>query len=101
MVEKTFKKCKSAGYKKIIHRTHDGYAGLSKGHLLKCVVSNEQLRKFTVRFSNKAKPRPISVKIIQEQHQIDLRDMKSMKIEYKGKCYQCIFSLMDIFSRFH
>ena len=27
--------------------------------------------------------------------------MKSMKVEYKGKCYRYNFSLMDIFSRFH
>ena len=98
---KTFKKCKSAGYKKIYHRAGDGYAGLSKRQVLKCVTSNERLKKFNVRFANKAKPRPVSMERIQEQHQIDLVDMKSMKVEYKGKCYQYIFSLMDIFSQFH
>ena len=41
------------------------------------------------------------MKRILEQHQTDLVDMKSMKVEYKGKCYRYIFSLMDIFSRFH
>ena len=45
--------------------------------------------------------RPTSVKIIQEQHQVDLVDLKSLKVEYKGKCYRYIFSLMGIFSRFH
>ena len=78
MVEKTFKKCKSAGYKKIHHRAHDGYAGLSKRQVLKCVTSNKRLRKFNFRFTNKSKPRPVSVKRIQEQHQIDLVDIKSM-----------------------
>ena len=100
-MEKTIKKCKSAGYKKIHHRAGDGYAGLRKRQVLKRVTKNERLRKFNVRFTNKAKPRPVSVKRIQEQHQIDLVDMKSMKVEYKGKCYRYIFSLMDIFSRFH
>ena len=101
MVEKTFKKCKSAGYKKIHHRAHDGYAGLSKRQVFKCVTSNKRLRKFNVKFTNKAKPRPISMKRIQEQHQMDLVDIKSMKVEYKRKSYQNIFSLMEIFSRFY
>ena len=40
------------------------------------------------------------MKRIQEQYQIDLEDMKSMKAEHKGKYYQYISSLMDIFSWF-
>ena len=68
---------------------------------MKCLTSIERLRKFNVRFTNKAKPRPVKVKRIQEQHQIDLVDMKSMKVECKGKCYGYVFSLMDMFSRFH
>ena len=54
VVEKRFKKCKSVRYKKIHHRARDGYAGLSKKQVLKCVTSNERLRKFNVRFTNKA-----------------------------------------------
>ena len=76
VVEKKFEKCKSAGYKKIHHRAGDGYVGLNKRLVLKCVTSNERLMKFNVRFTNKAKPRSISAKKIQEQHQIDLVDMK-------------------------
>ena len=98
VAEKTFKKCKSDGYRKIHHRPGDGYAGLSKRQVLKYVTSNKQLRKFNVRFTNKAKHRPVSVKRIQEQHQICLVDMKRMKVEYKGKFYRYIFLLMDIFS---
>ena len=87
VVEKTFKICKSAGYKKIHHRAHNGYADLSNLQVLKDLTSNKRLRKFNVRFTNKAKPRAVSVKRIQEQHQIDLVYMKSMKAEYKLKCY--------------
>ena len=86
-IGKTFKRCKSAGYKKTHHRVGDGYAGSSKRQVLKRVTRNERLRNFNVRFTNKAKPRLVSVKRIQEQHQIDLVDMKSMKVEYKEKCY--------------
>ena len=91
---KTFERCKSAGYKKIHHGAGEEYAGLSKRQVLMSVTSNEQLRNFNVRFTNKTKPRPVSVKRIQEQHQIDLLGMKSMKVEYKKKCYQYIFLLI-------
>ena len=57
VVEKTFKKCKSAGYNKIHHRTHDGYADLSKRQALKCGTSTERFRKFNLKFTNKTKPR--------------------------------------------
>ena len=41
------------------------------------------------------------MKTIQKQYQMDLVELKSMRVEYKGKCYRNIFLLMDIFSRFH
>ena len=84
-----------------IEPAQDGYAGLRKRQVLKCVTSNERLRKLNVRFTNKAKPRSVSVHRIQDQHQIDLVNMKSIKVEYTGKCYRNIFSLMDIFLQFH
>lgn len=59
------------------------------------------LRRFNVKFTNKAKPCPVIVKNIHDQHQIDLVDMNSMKVNYNGKTYRYIFSLMDVFSRFH
>ena len=36
-----------------------------------------------------------------EQLQLDLVDMRSQAVEYNGKSYRYILSLMDIFSRFH
>ena len=48
-------------------------------------------------FTNKAKPGPVIVKDIHEQHEVDLVDMKRIK----RKTYRYILSLMDLFSRFH
>ena len=101
IVEKAFHKSKSAGYKKLHKRTADGYTGLCKRQVLKCASTNEKIRKFSVKFTNKAKPHPVIVKSIHEQHQVDLIDMKGMQVEYKGKTYRYILSLMDLFSAFH
>ena len=90
VMDKTFRKFKSAGYKKIHQRTMDGYAWLSKRQVLKCVTTNEKLKKFNVKFTNKAKPWPVKVKLIHEQHQIDLVDMTNMQVEHQRKCYRYI-----------
>ena len=36
-----------------------------------------------------------------DQYQIDLVDMNKMLVIYKDKTYKYIFSLFDVFSRFH
>ena len=79
IVEKVFHKSESAGYKELHKRTADGYAGLSKRQDLKCALTNEIIRKFSVKFTNKAKPGPVIVKGIHEQHEVDLVDMKRMQ----------------------
>ena len=101
IAEKVFHKPKSAGYKKLHKKTADGYVDLSKRQVLKCALTNEKIGKFSVKFTNKAKPHPVIVKRIHEQHQVDLVNMKGMQEEHKGKTYRYILSLMDLFSRFH
>ena len=64
-------------------------------------MNDEKYRKFSVKFTNKAKPRPVIASRIHAQHQIDLVDMKAMPCDYMGKTYRYILSLVDLFSRFH
>ena len=84
IVEKAFHKSTSAGYKKLHKRMADGYAGLSKHQVLNIASTNEKIRKFNVKFTNKAKPHHVIIKHIHEQHQVDLVDMKGMQVEFKG-----------------
>ena len=49
-----------------------------------------------VKFTNRAKPRPVTFKKVQEQHQIDLVDMRNMQVEYNGKLFRYILSLLDV-----
>ena len=102
IVEKAFHKTKSAGCKTLHKRTADDYAGLSKRQVLKCASTNEKIRKISVKFNNKAQPRPVIVKRIHEQqHQVDLVETKGMQVKYKGKTYRYILSLTDLLCRFH
>ena len=61
-------------------------------------MEEKTLRKFNVKFTNKARPRPICVKAVHDQHQTDLINMKNMTAVYKGRTYKNIVSLLDVFS---
>ena len=56
---------------------------------------------FNANFLNKPKLRPVIVKDVQKQHQIDLVNLSNMRITLNGKTYRYILSLMDVFSRYH
>ena len=56
--------------------------------------------KHNVQFQNKALPRPITSKFVQQQHQLDLVDMRRDAVTHQGVVYKYILSLMDIFSRY-
>ena len=49
-----------------------------------------------VKFTNRAKPRPVTFKKVQEQHQIDLVDMRNMQVEHNGKLFRYVLSLLDV-----
>ena len=67
--------------------TADAYAGLSKRQVLKWILGNENLRKFDVKFTNKAKPCPVPEKEIDEKQQMDLVDMKNIAVKYERTTY--------------
>ena len=68
---------------------------------MKCVLRDENLRKFNVKLATKARPRPVSLREINEQKQTDLVVTKNMAVELEEFTYQYILSVMDIFSRIH
>ena len=92
IVKTTFDASKSAGARN---------AGMSERRIVKITNNDFKYRQFNVKFTNKAIPRQIRVKRVMEQLQLDLVDMRSQAVEYNGKSYRYILSLMDIFSRFH
>ena len=71
---------------------------LSNKKILKNTKGDIQYNQFSVKLTNKAKPR---AKVVHDYHQIDLVDMIKMNLELKGKCYKYILSVLDIFSRFY
>ena len=72
---------------------------LLKGHLIR--VKAPDTKNCVKMFYLKQKAPKTTVKKFQEQHQIDLVDTRSMHVEYHGKLFRYILSLMEVFSRFH
>lgn len=99
VVAKTFKETKSAGYKKLKHRSHDSYAGLSERKIRQVTSLNIKYRVHNAAFTNKAVPKPVRAQHIQSQHQIDLIDFSKEPVQLGGKSYRYILSVMDVFSR--
>ena len=82
-MKQTFDKSKPGGYKKFYRTGNDGFAGLIQRKICRAIIEDKTLRKFIVKFTNKA--RPVLVKAIHDQHQIDLINMKNVAVVYKGK----------------
>ena len=57
--------------------------GSARRKICRAIMEDETLRKFNVKFTNKARPRPVRVKTIHDQHQIDFINMKNMAVVYK------------------
>ena len=101
-VKKTFDACKLSEARKIWFRKAEPYAGMSERQILKTTKNNFKYRQFNSKFTNKAIPHPTRIKRAMEQLLLDLVDMRSQAVEYKGKSYcYIVISLTDIFSRFH
>ena len=63
-------------------------------------MENKSLKKFRIKFTNKAISRPVRVKGIHDRHQINLVYKNKMSVIYKGKAYKYIFYLLTIFHVF-
>ena len=100
VVQGTFARMKSAGYRKVKEATVDEYAGLSQKNIQSEISGKEKYSMHNVKFRNKAIPRPVTAQNVQEKLQLDLMDFQKDAVKYKGKTYKYILSIMDVFSRF-
>ena len=62
---KTIIKNKSGGHRKIQAAAADAYAGVSKREVLKVTNNDGKFRRFNARFTNKAVPKPVRAKKVQ------------------------------------
>ena len=82
-------------------KTAESVTGLSEKQISRITGKKLSYKVHNARFRNKAVPCPVHAKHVQSQHQVDLVDMQKCPVEWKGKLYKYILSLMDVFSRYH
>ena len=101
IVDKAFKAAKSAGIKKLRLRTAESVVGVIEKRIYRITGKKLSYKFHNARFRNKAVPCPVQAKHVQSHHQVDLVDMQKCPVEWKGKLYKYILSLMDVSSRYH
>lgn len=105
VVAKTFKKPKSAGYKKRKHRSHDSHARLTEGRIRQVTSSNIKYRVHSAAFTNKGIPKPVRAHHAQSQHQINLVDLIEQgasrawqeELQVHSLCHGCVHSFSRYF----
>ena len=100
LVAKTFDEAKSGGCKKLRNRAAASFAGLSERNILSVTNNEAKYQIHSVKFTNKATPRPVAASTIQAQHQIDLMDLSKEAVDHNTRVYKYVLSVMDIFSRY-
>ena len=100
VTRRAFVKSKSVGVQNLLERAAESITGLSERHILKVTTKDCRYKKYNAKFTNKVYLCPGNAKDVQAQHPIDLIDLKDMVLEHDGKSFRCVFSLMDVFSRY-
>lgn len=81
--------CGSRALKIVISRK---YTGISQKRVLKCLKKNKMYRKMFARFTNKIPMRSVKALKVGERWQIDLVQMRSDSVQWKGKTYMYILN---------
>lgn len=89
--------CGSRALKIVISRK---YTGISQKRVLKCLKKNKMYRKMFARFTNKIPMRSVKALKVGERWQIDLVQMRSDSVQWKGKTYMYILTVVDVHSRY-
>lgn len=90
----------AGGCKKLRYQAVSSYAGLSEKKILQVTNNEFKYRVHNAKLKKKTTPKPVTVKHVQLQHQIDLTDLSKDPVKNNGKVYKYVLSVIDIFSRF-
>lgn len=101
VVKKMYKSSKGSGVRKIYHSLKNSYSGIAERDVQRVLAKSSVHQRLNVRFENKARLRLVRARTVQICHQIDLVDMKRLRTKYKGKTYNYVLSIIDVFSCYH
>ena len=76
------------------------YTCFGERQIIKCIQEDKVISKSNARFTNKPPLKSVSANHVFDKVQVDLISMKDDAVEYEGKKYRYILSVIDILSRF-
>ena len=91
---------KGSGARKIRHRLAATFCGISENQVTNVLEKSATYQKVKARFVNRAVLQPIRASDTQIRHQIDVMDLHRYAINYRGRHYRYILTVMDVFSRY-
>lgn len=100
VVNKALDETKGSGARKLNIYLREQYLGVSRASVKDTLDRSRcyQLHKAT--FRNKPIPKSITVKAVQDRHQVDLVDMGKWRVKYGQVTYRYILTVIDVFSRY-
>ena len=100
LIKKDYRHCRGSSIKKLNKRIKKNFKGVSRKDTSTKIKALPEHNKISPRFDNVAPLKPVLSNGVHHIHQIDLVNMKSLKVVHKGITYQYVLSVMDIFSRY-
>ena len=99
-VQKAFNETKGHGTRKLRHHMNEKYVAISENRIRNELERSEAYQRVQARFTNRPIHKPITARSIQTRHQIDVVSMLSSAINYQGKKYKYVLTVLDVFSRY-
>ena len=91
---------KGCGARKLNVYLSDQYCGISTRNVQKVLDRSRCYHLHRATFRNKAIPKPIMAKTVQDCHQIDLLDMGKWAVKLRNVRYKYILTVLDVCSRY-
>ncbi|KAL3892385.1 hypothetical protein ACJMK2_004595 [Sinanodonta woodiana] len=99
-VKRTFLKNKGSGTRVIYNKLKEKCTGFSKQAIIEIIYDSKYYHEKYPRFTNKPLPKTITEDEPGKRWQIDIINMKSQIVQYKGSTYKYILQIVYSYSRF-
>ncbi len=100
VVKKALHETKGSGVRKLNILLREQYSGISRASVKNILDRSRRYQLHKATFRNKAIPKSIKAKAVQDRHQVDLVDMGEWRVKYGRVTYRYILTVIDVFSRY-
>lgn len=100
MIARAVRETKAAGARKLKLALNDDVHGISERRVRQFYDTSKVYSRLNARFTNKVNLQPILSDAPLKRLQLDLIDLKALRVKYNGESYRYVLTLIDVFSRY-